>query len=102
MSDEIPDAQHRKLWGLVMVVGACVIPALGNASGGPELMLKRKLGAKTHGISHRLLLQHLPLLLRTTQLPAREQRQGLAMAASSFMQMLCPDAILTLLWGMCG
>lgn len=32
----------------------------------------------------------------------REQRQGLVMAASTFMQMLCPDAILSLLWGTCG
>lgn len=32
----------------------------------------------------------------------KEQRQGLAMATTSFMQVLCSDAILLLLWGTCG
>lgn len=67
-----------------------------------ELMLRRKSGAQTRGISHRLFLQQLPLLLGAIQLPGREQRQGLAMAATSFTQTLCPDAVLRLLWGMCG
>lgn len=67
-----------------------------------ELMLRRKSGAQTHAISHRLLLQQQPLLLRAIQLPDREQRQGLAVAATSFTQMLCPDAMLRLLWDTCG
>lgn len=41
-----------------------------------ELMLRRKLGAKIHGISHRLLLQRLPLLLRAIQLPAQGTEVG--------------------------
>lgn len=53
-----------------------------------ELMLRGKLGAKTHNtvigfycsISHPCLEQYI--------FQHREQRQGLAMAASSFMQMI--------------
>lgn len=41
-----------------------------------ELMLRRKLGAKTHGISHRLLHEHLPLLLRAIQLPVQGTEAG--------------------------
>lgn len=67
-----------------------------------ELMLRTKPGAKTHSISHRLSLQHLHFCSEQYSFQHREQRQALAMAASSFMQVLCPDAILPLLWGMCG
>lgn len=42
MSDEIPDAQHRKLWAMVVVVGAHAIPALKDASGGPARIDAKK------------------------------------------------------------
>lgn len=58
-----------------------------------ELVLSRKLLAKSQSISDRLLLQYLPLLLRTIQLPAVA-----GTSYSSFMQMLCPDALFPLLW----
>lgn len=41
-----------------------------------ELMLRRKSGAKAHSISHKLLLQHLPPLLRAIQLPAQGTEAG--------------------------
>lgn len=76
----------RTSWWLV---GACAIPALGKLlEDQQKLMLRRKPGAKTRCISHRLLLLHLPML-RVIQFRAQGTETGSGHGCPQF----CADAV---------
>lgn len=78
---------HGVWWWLV---GTCAILALGKLlEDQQELMLRRKPGAKTHCVSHRLLLQHLPILLREIEFPP----QGKEIESGHGCPLFCADAV---------